>query len=131
MGKSREVLQALRDDIKNLVAKYSPEELEIFDEMFDNIINEADRIYEEGEKILDSENTLGFFGGGILTLAISIIVSEVVHLIVEHFVRESAKGIKKIVRRVLKKSPVGLSPGEIEEIADELANILARVKLSG
>jgi len=130
LTQNRDLLLTLREDIKRLVAKYSPEELDVFDEMFDNIVSEADTIFECGEKILDSENTLGFFGSGILTLAITILITEIIRTFIRHSMKISAEGIRKIARRILGKATAELSDKEVEEIANELARILAKLKLS-
>mgnify|MGYP007013840681 CR=1 FL=1 len=118
----KRVLRDIKRVMRDIVGEYSPEESEIFDDLYASIEDNAGVILEKGEKILDSESALGFFGGGIFTLALALIVSEAVKVLIEKAVDSGLSKLKKIAMRIIGKSHTELNKKEIEDIAERLIN---------
>lgn len=124
----RDYLMLLRGDLRNLIARFSPEEIDVFDDVFDNIIRKSDVIREQGENIIGKESTLGFFGSGALTLILAIAVSEAIRLFVEKALTISVEKIRELLRRTIRKTSLDLTKEEINELAEELARVLTKLR---
>jgi len=115
----KDYLMLLREDLRNLVARFSPEEIDVFDDMFDSIVRKSDVIYEQGEDIIGKESTLGSFESGALTLIPAIAISEAIRLLIEKTFAISVKKIRELLRLVTKKTSLSLTKKEINELAKE------------
>ena len=129
MGKEVSLIKRIvishKDEIKSIVEEFSPEESDIIDAVLDNILSNMDRFVERKDDIIEGDTSLGFFGGGMLTVIIVAIITEAIKNIAGCLTKEGLKKLKSVAKKYFKKSKIDVDESSKEEIIDRVTSIVA------
>jgi len=129
MASDREIIKKTlenhREDIKKIVEEFSPEEMDIVEPLLENILSNIDDFIEKRDNILMGDKALGFFGGGLLTLVLVAIITEFAKSTASFLTKAGLQKLKKVAKRLFKKSNVDIDEKSKEEIIERLVEVIA------